>query len=72
MHNVIVGVGSHPLLGVVVVLVAGVALVLYEYLHLKGVSTRSGYMPVLLGVAMGTTAICLVLMAFRFITVAGL
>jgi len=72
MHNVIAGVGSHPLLGVVVVLVAGAALFLYEYLGLKRSAARSRYMPIILGVAMGTTAISLLFMAFRFITVAGL
>ena len=71
MGNFIDWLGGHPLPGVVVVLVGGAAFLLYEYLNVRG-AARSKYMPIILGVAMGTTVISLVLMGSRFITVVGL
>jgi len=72
MGNFIDWLGGHPLPGVVVVLLGGAAFLLYEYLNVRGSATRSKYMPIILGVAMGITVISLVLMGSRFITVVGL
>lgn len=72
MRNIIDWLGGHPLPGVVVVLVAGAAFLLYEILNLRRSATGSKYMPIILGIAMATAVISLVLMGSRFITVAGL
>jgi hypothetical protein len=72
MRNIIDWLGGHPLPGVVVVLVAGAAFLLYEILNLRRSATGSRYMPIVLGIAMAATVISLVLMGSRFITVAGL
>lgn len=72
MRNIIDWLDGHPLPGVVVVLVAGAAFLLYEILNLRRSAARSRYIPILLGIAMGTTVISLILMGSRFITVAGL
>jgi hypothetical protein len=72
MVNITDWLGGHPLPGVLVVLVGAAAFLLYEYLNVRGSATRSKYMPIILGVAMATTVISLVLMGSRFITVVGL
>jgi hypothetical protein len=72
MVNIIDWLGGHPLPGVLVVLVAAAAFLLYEYLNVRSSARRSKYMPIILGVAMATTVISLVLMGSRFITVVGL
>lgn len=72
MRNIIDWLGGHPLPGVVIVLVAGAAFLLYEILNLRRSAARSKYMPIVLGIAMAVTVISLVLMGSRFITVAGL
>jgi hypothetical protein len=72
MRNIIDWLGGHPLPGVVIVLVASAAFVLYEYLNVRSPATRSKYMPIILGVAMATTVVSLVLIGSRFITVIGL
>jgi hypothetical protein len=72
MRNIIDWLGGHPLPGVVVVLVAGAAFLLYEILNLRRSAARSRYMPIVLGIAMATAVISLVLIGSRFIAVAGL
>lgn len=72
MRNIITWLGGHPLPGVVVVLAGGAAFLLWEYLNVRRSATRSKFMPIILGVAMATTVISLVLMGSRFITVVGL
>ena len=72
MRNIIDWLGGHPLPGVVIVLVAGAAFLLYEILGLRRSAAGYRYMPIVLGIAMATTVISLVLMGSRFIAVVGL
>jgi hypothetical protein len=61
--------GGNPVVGVLVFIVASIALVAGEYIRLTGDSRRSAYSPLVRIIAIAAAFISVVLIASRFIDV---
>jgi hypothetical protein len=61
--------GGHPAIGVVVFIVASVALITGEYIRLTRDSRRLAYMPLIRIISMTAVFVSIVLIASRFIDV---
>lgn len=67
MYSVMHVLGGYPLAGVLAVVLAGAALLFWEYLRLTGPSRVSEYLPLLRVVAVSLTILSVVLITSRFL-----
>jgi hypothetical protein len=69
VHGVVHGLGDHPVIGVLVTVLAGVALLDWEYLRLTRSSNSSQYLSVIRITAVALTVISVAMIACRFLAV---
>ena len=69
VHGIVHGLGDHPIPGLLVTVLAGVALLAWEYLRLTRSSSPSQYLSLIRIAAVALTVISVAMIACRFLAI---